>query len=162
MLFYNYSGMKKQTADQSAKVVEKYRQQFAHNMEMYNCTDKGKKAMMFYCDHWIGSEPYGKYFKEIGLDAIVNPCMSGVELRRVADIPAKLTKEVRLYPYFFPVNLEGKPNFPDGAPVGDCKKYWKGIRRAMLQNPADRIGFGGYLHLAVTSPEFIDYVGVFS
>ena len=123
---------------------------------------KGKKAMMFYCDHWIGSEPYGKYFKEIGLDAIVNPCMSGVELRRVADIPAKLTKEVRLYPYFFPVNLEGKPNFPDGDPVGDCKKYWKGIRRAMLQNPADRIGFGGYLHLAVTSPEFIDYVGVFS
>lgn len=121
---------------------------------------KGKKAMMFYCDHWIGSEPYGKYFKEIGLDAIVNPCMSGVELRRVADIPTNLTKEVRLYPYFFPVNLEGKPNFPDGDPVGDCKKYWKGIRRAMLQHPADRIGFGGYLHLAVTCPEFIDYVGI--
>lgn len=46
MEFYNYSGMKKQTAEQSAKVVEKYRQQFAHNMEMYNYTDKGKKTMI--------------------------------------------------------------------------------------------------------------------
>lgn len=120
--------------------------------------EKGKKAMMFYCDHHIGSEPYGKYFPEIGLDAIVNPCMSGVELRRIADIPVDIVKEVRLYPYFFPVNLEGKPNFPDGDPVGDCKKYWKDIRRAMVQNPADRIGFGGYLELAVTRPDFIDYV----
>ena len=46
MEFYNYTGMKKQTADQSAKVVEKYRKQFAHNMEMYNYTDKGKKSMI--------------------------------------------------------------------------------------------------------------------
>lgn len=121
---------------------------------------KGRKTMMFYCDHHIGSEPYGKYFPSIGLDAIVNPCMSGVELRRIADIPVDIVKEVRLYPYFFPVNLEGKPNFPDGDPVGDCQKYWKGIRRAMVQNPADRIGFGGYLSLAVTRPDFIDYVGV--
>ena len=121
---------------------------------------KGRKTMMFYCDHHIGSEPYGKYFPSIGLDAIVNPCMSGVELRRIADIPVDMVKEVRLYPYFFPVNLEGKPNFPDGDPVGDCQKYWKGIRRAMVQNPADRIGFGGYLSLAVTRPDFIDYVGV--
>lgn len=122
--------------------------------------EKGRKTMMFYCDHHIGSEPYGKYFPSIGLDSIVNPCMSGVELRRVADIPGDIVKEVRLYPYFFPVNLEGKPNFPDGDPVGDCKKYWKNIRRAMVQNPADRIGFGGYLSLAVTRPDFIDYVGV--
>lgn len=121
---------------------------------------KGRKAMMFYCDHHIGSEPYGKYFPSIGLDAIVNPCMSGVELRRIADIPVDMVKEVRLYPYFFPVNLEGKPNFPDGDPVGDCQKYWKGIRRAMVQNPADRIGFGGYLSLAVTRPDFMDYVAV--
>lgn len=122
--------------------------------------EKGRKTMMFYCDHHIGSEPYGKYFPSIGLDAIVNPCMSGVELRRIADIPGDIVKEVRLYPYFFPVNLEGKPNFPDGDPVGDCQKYWKGIRRAMVQNPADRIGFGGYLSLAVTRPDFIDYVAV--
>jgi len=118
----------------------------------------GRKAMMFYCDHWIGAEPYGKYFSNIGLDAIVNPCMCGVELRRIADIPVTMIKEARLYPYFFPVNLEGKPSFPDGNPVDDCKKYWKNIRRAIVQNPVDRIGFGGYLSLAVKRPDFIDYV----
>lgn len=121
---------------------------------------RGKKAMMFYCDHWIGSEPYGKYFQEMGFDSIVNPCGCGMEVRRITDIPGKLMKELRLYPYFFPVNAEGKPNFPDGDPVADCQKYWGRVRRALVQNPADRIGFGGYLSLAVTRPDFIDYVGV--
>ena len=46
MQYYNYKGMKKEVAQQSAKVVEKYRQQFAHNMEMYNYTNKGKKTMI--------------------------------------------------------------------------------------------------------------------
>ena len=46
MQYYNYKGMKKEVAQQSANVVEKYRQQFAHNMEMYNYTDKGKKTMI--------------------------------------------------------------------------------------------------------------------
>ena len=46
MLFYNYTGMKKETQEQGAKVVEKYRKQFAHNMEMYNYTAKGKNQMI--------------------------------------------------------------------------------------------------------------------
>ena len=46
MMFYNYSGMKKQTAEQSAKVVEKYRQQYASNIQMYNYTSHGKKTMI--------------------------------------------------------------------------------------------------------------------
>lgn len=46
MLFYNYTGMKKETQEQGAKVVEKYRKQFAHNMEMYNYTNKGKNQMI--------------------------------------------------------------------------------------------------------------------
>ena len=46
MQYYNYKGMKKEVAQQSAKVVEKYRKQYAHNMEMYNYTDKGKKSMI--------------------------------------------------------------------------------------------------------------------
>lgn len=29
----------------------------------------GKEAMMFLGDHWIGTEPFGKYFDNIGLDA---------------------------------------------------------------------------------------------
>jgi 1,3-beta-galactosyl-N-acetylhexosamine phosphorylase len=118
-----------------------------------------RETMMFFCDHWIGAEPYGNYFGEIGLDAIVNPCMNGVELRRITDIPHDIVKEVRLYPYLFPVNLEGKPGFaPGGDPAGDCKKYWMNVRRAAIQNPPDRIGFGGYLSLAVQFPEFLDYV----
>ena len=46
MLYYNYTGMKKETQEQGAKVVEKYRKQFAHNMEMYNYTTKGKNQMI--------------------------------------------------------------------------------------------------------------------
>ena len=46
MLYYNYTGMKKETQEQGAKVVEKYRKQFAHNMEMYNYTAKGKNQMI--------------------------------------------------------------------------------------------------------------------
>ena len=46
MLFYNYTGMKKETQEQGAKVVEKYRQQFQKNMEMYNYTAKGKNQMI--------------------------------------------------------------------------------------------------------------------
>ncbi|MBN1516563.1 1,3-beta-galactosyl-N-acetylhexosamine phosphorylase [Candidatus Sumerlaeota bacterium] len=123
------------------------------------CKKHNRKTMMFFCDHWIGSEPYGKYFPQIGLDAIVNPCMNGVELRRIADIPTPIIREVRLYPYLFPLNLEGKPGFaPGGDPAGDCKKYWMNVRRAAIQNPPDRIGFGGYLSLAVKFPEFLEYV----
>ena len=40
-----------------------------------------KKAIMFLGDHWIGTEPYGKYFKEIGLDGVVGSVGDGVTLR---------------------------------------------------------------------------------
>ena len=46
MQYYNYKGMKKEVAQQSAKVVEKYRKQYASNIQMYNYTDKGKKTMI--------------------------------------------------------------------------------------------------------------------
>lgn len=46
MLYYNYSGVKKQTQDKGAQVVEKYRKQFQKNMEMYNYTAKGKQQMI--------------------------------------------------------------------------------------------------------------------
>lgn len=127
------------------------------------CVDRvhkaGKKALFFFCDHWIGTEPYRAGFEEIGFDGIAGPCLSGVELRRISDVPGKLFKEVRLYPYFFPVNLQDEPVFEgDGDPVRECKKWWKGIRRALLRRSVDRIGFGGYLNLAVKYPAFLDYV----
>lgn len=46
MLYYNYSGVKKQTQDKGAQVVEKYRKQFQKNMEIYNYTAKGKQQMI--------------------------------------------------------------------------------------------------------------------
>ncbi len=127
------------------------------------CVDKvhaaGKKAIMFYCDHWIGTEPYKPGFRKVGMDGIVGPCINGRELRRVADVPGDMVKELRLYPYFFPVNLQNEPSFQDGGdPVGECRRYWMKIRRALYRKPVDRIGFGGYLDLAIKFPAFIDYV----
>ncbi|MFC1568718.1 1,3-beta-galactosyl-N-acetylhexosamine phosphorylase [bacterium] len=129
------------------------------------CVDKvhraGKKAILFFCDHWIGTEPYLEGFEKIGFDGIVGPCLSGVELRRISDVPGDLIKEVRLYPYFFEVNLQEEPVFKDaGDPVKECKKWWKSVRRALLRRCVDRIGFGGYLELAVRYPDFLDYVEV--
>ena len=46
MLYYNYSGVKKQTQEQGAKVVEKYRKQYAKNIETYNYTKVGKQKMI--------------------------------------------------------------------------------------------------------------------
>lgn len=119
----------------------------------------GKKAVLFFCDHWIGTEPYLKGFEEIGFDGIIGPCLSGVELRRITDVPGDMVKEVRLYPYFFAVNLQDEPVFQQGGdPVKECKKWWKQIRRALLRRCANRIGFGGYLDLAMKYPDFLDYV----
>jgi 1,3-beta-galactosyl-N-acetylhexosamine phosphorylase len=119
----------------------------------------GKKAIFFFCDHWIGTEPYRDGFEEIGFDGIAGPCLSGVELRRISDVPGNMFKELRLYPYFFPENLQGEPVFTgNGDPVRECKKWWKGIRRALLRRCVDRIGFGGYLDLAVKYPAFLDYI----
>ena len=112
----------------------------------------GKKAIMFFGDHWIGTEPYGKYFKNIGLDAVVGAAGDGVTTRMIADIPIKET-EARFYPYFFPdIFHEG------GNPVEVSKEIWIKCRRAILQKPMKRMGYGGYLSLAVKFPDFIEHV----
>lgn len=123
---------------------------------------RGKKAIMFFCDHWIGIEPYGERFASIGFDGLVIPSINGNELRRIADTPCSITKEVRLYPYFFPVNLMNEPLFEGegGDPVGESQRYWQWVRRAMLRKCVDRIGYGGYLELAVKFPEFLDAIEV--
>lgn len=113
----------------------------------------GKEAMMFLGDHWIGTEPYGKYFKNIGLDAVVGSVGDGVTMRMISDIKGVKYTEGRLLPYFFPdVFTEG------GDPIGEAQDNWIKARRAILRSPLDRIGYGGYLKLAMEWPGFIETI----
>ena len=102
--------------------------------EMVDITHEcGKEAMMFLGDH--GS---------VG---------NGSTLRLISDIDGVKYTEGRLLPYFFPdVFHEG------GDPVKEAKVNWVTARRAILRKPIDRIGYGGYLKLAMEFPEFVDYV----
>ncbi len=122
--------------------------------EMVDITHEyGKEAMMFLGDHWIGTEPFMEEFKGIGVDAVVGSVGNGATLRLISDIPGVKYTEGRLLPYFFPdVFHEG------GDPVKEAKYNWVTARRAILRKPIDRIGYGGYLKLALKFPEFIDYV----
>ena len=122
--------------------------------EMVDITHEyGKEAMMFLGDHWIGTEPFMDEFKSIGLDAVVGSVGNGATLRLISDIEGVRYREGRLLPYFFPdVFHEG------GDPVKEAKINWVTARRAILRKPIDRIGYGGYLKLAMEFPDFIDYV----
>lgn len=115
--------------------------------------DAGKEAMMFLGDHWIGTEPYGTYFKELGLDSVVGSVGNGMTLRLISEIPGLKYTEGRLLPYFFPDTF-----YEGGDPMKEAKVNWVTARRALLRKPVDRIGYGGYLKLALQFPDFIDYV----
>ena len=113
----------------------------------------GCEAMMFLGDHWSGSEPFMPEFKTIGLDAVVGSVGNGSTLRLISDIEGVKYTEGRFLPYFFPDTFhEG------GDPVREAKENWVTARRAILRKPIDRIGYGGYLKLALQFPEFVDYV----
>lgn len=112
-----------------------------------------KEAMMFLGDHWIGTEPYMDEFANIGLDAVVGSVGNGATLRLISDIDGVSYTEGRLLPYFFPDTF-----YEGGDPVKEAKENWVTARRAILRKPVDRIGYGGYLKLALDFPEFIDYV----
>ena len=122
--------------------------------EMVDITHEcGKEAMMFLGDHWIGTEPFMEEFKSIGLDAVVGSVGNGSTLRLISDIEGVNYTEGRFLPYFFPDTFhEG------GDPVKEAKVNWVTARRAILRKPIDRIGYGGYLKLAMQFPDFIDYV----
>ncbi|MED9903504.1 MAG: 1,3-beta-galactosyl-N-acetylhexosamine phosphorylase [Lachnospiraceae bacterium] len=122
--------------------------------EMVDITHEcGKEAMMFLGDHWIGTEPFMEEFKSIGLDAVVGSVGNGATLRLISDIEGVKYTEGRLLPYFFPDTFhEG------GDPVKEAKINWVTARRAILRKPIDRIGYGGYLKLAMEFPDFVNYV----
>ncbi len=116
---------------------------------------KGKEAMMFLGDDWIGAEPYGEHFGEMGLDAVVGSVGGGVTVRMLAEIPHVKYHEGRFLPYFFPDTFfEGN----EGNAVAELNRNWVTARRAMMRKPLDRMGFGGYLSLAAKFPTFINRV----
>ncbi|WP_458631185.1 1,3-beta-galactosyl-N-acetylhexosamine phosphorylase [Paenibacillus sp. CMAA1364] len=113
----------------------------------------GKEAMMFLGDHWIGTEPFMEEFSTIGVDAVVGSVGNGSTLRLISDIPGANYTEGRFLPYFFPDTFhEG------GDPVREAKVNWVTARRAILRKPIDRIGYGGYLKLALDFPDFMEYI----
>ena len=122
--------------------------------EMVDITHEyGKEAMMFLGDHWIGTEPFMPEFESIGLDAVVGSVGNGSTLRLISDISGAKYTEGRFLPYFFPDTF-----YEGGDPVKEAKMNWVTARRAILRSPIDRIGYGGYLKLALQFPDFIDYV----
>ncbi|SIQ97663.1 1,3-beta-galactosyl-N-acetylhexosamine phosphorylase [Alkalispirochaeta americana] len=122
--------------------------------EMVDITrEYGKEAMMFLGDHWIGTEPFMDEFQKIGLDAVVGSVGNGSTLRLISDIKGVKYTEGRFLPYFFPDTF-----YDGGDPVSEAKNNWVTARRAILRNPVDRIGYGGYLKLACQFPDFVDYV----
>lgn len=115
--------------------------------------EAGREAMMFLGDNWIGTEPYGKYFSEIGLDAVVGSVGGGATLRLISDIPGVKYTEGRFLPYFFPDTF-----YEGNDPCIEAIDNWLCARRAIMRKPVDRIGYGGYLSLAYKFPKFVDYI----
>ena len=118
----------------------------------------GKEAYVFYDDSWVGMEPCGKRFQSIGFDGLIKCVFSGFECRlcAFAKVPVH---ELRFHPYLFPVGLGGAPTFSEGGnPARDALLYWRSVRRALLREPVDRIGLGGYLHLTLPFPDFNDTI----
>lgn len=127
------------------------------------CIDRihaaGKKAYMFYDDHWVGTEPYGERFADLGFDGLIKCVFNAFEARLCAGVKGAETKELRLHPYLFPTGLKGEPTFMAGGdPARDARRFWANIRRGLLREPVDRIGLGGYLHLVENFPDFVDAV----
>ena len=119
----------------------------------------GKKAFVFYDDHWIGVEPNSPRFAEFGFDGLIKCVFNAFEVRLCAHARGVATHELRLHPYLFPTGLKGEPTFKAGGnPTLDAKNFWIDARRGLLRAPIDRIGLGGYLSLVEPWPDFVAYI----
>lgn len=78
------------------------------------------------------------------MDAVVGSVGSGTTLRLISDIKGVKYTEGRFLPYFFPDVFH-----ENGDPLKEAKVNWVTARRAILRSPVDRIGYGGYLKLAL-------------
>src|SRR5699024_8321102 len=61
--------------------------------------------------------------------------------------------EGRFLPYFFPDTF-----YEGNQPEVEANENWLTARRALMRQPLDRIGYGGYPSLAYKFPKFVDYV----
>ena len=114
----------------------------------------GKEAYVFYDDSWVGMEPCGEYFTSVGFDGLIKCVFSGFECRLCAEAKVPV-HELRFHPYLFPVGLGGLPTFSEGGhPEEDAYQYWMHVRRALVRQPVERIGLGGYLHLTIGQEPF--------
>ena len=121
--------------------------------------EAGKKAYVFYDDHWIGVEPYSPHFKDFGFDGLIKCVFNAFEVRKCAHATGVKTHELRLHPYLFPTGLKGEPTFKEGGnPTLDAKNFWIDARRGIIRAPIDRIGLGGYLSLVEPYPDFQEYI----
>ncbi len=119
----------------------------------------GKKAYVFYDDHWIGVEPNSPRFAEFGFDGLIKCVFNAFEVRLCAHAQGVKTHELRLHPYLFPTGLKGEPTFKKGGnPTLDAKNFWIDARRGLIRAPIDRIGLGGYLSLVEPWPDFVAYI----
>jgi beta-D-galactosyl-(1->4)-L-rhamnose phosphorylase len=119
----------------------------------------GKKAYVFYDDHWIGVEPNSPRFAEFGFDGLIKCVFNAFEVRLCAHARDVATHELRLHPYLFPTGLKGEPTFKEGGnPTLDAKNFWIDARRGLVRAPIDRIGLGGYLSLVEPFPDFQNYI----
>ncbi|QYM77735.1 1,3-beta-galactosyl-N-acetylhexosamine phosphorylase [Horticoccus luteus] len=119
----------------------------------------GKKAYVFYDDHWIGVEPTSPRFREFGFDGLIKCVFNAFEVRLCAHARGVATHELRLHPYLFPTGLKGEPTFKAGGnPTLDAKNFWIDARRGIVRAPIDRIGLGGYLSLVEPFPDFQQYI----
>ncbi len=119
----------------------------------------GKKAYVFYDDHWVGVEPSSERFPEFGFDGLIKCVFNAFEVRLCAHAKGTCARELRLHPYLFPTGLKGEPTFaPGGNPTLDAKNFWIDARRGILRAPIDRIGLGGYLSLVEPFPDFQEYI----
>lgn len=113
----------------------------------------GKEAIMFVGDNWVGTEPFGKYFKNMGVDGVAGSAECGVDIRMVSDMDDVRIKEIRFLPYLFPDTF-----YEGNKPHLEWEYNWMRSRRAILTKKVDRMGFGGYLSLAAKFPEFVEGV----
>ncbi len=115
---------------------------------------RGRESMVFLGDHWIGLEPYMPDFPRSGLDIVVGACETGVQARHTTDIPHRVVKELRLGPYFFDACFENGVEASLAASHG----VWTRVRRAIMRQPTGRIGWGGYLHVPLRYPKYVNHI----